>query len=166
MIVPCPISAIIVFCVVTLKNCPFRLYGPSFAQISSTMLMDSRKIALRSFLKLPNTSASDIRPPGLMPKMKRPLSRWSSIATCAAIAAGCEFGMFTVPVPSTICFVSAARLAGDAAHGGGEGHEEHAGRGDVRGGVGGCPAGQRLAVAELVREQDRLAVLDVGFPGL
>lgn len=49
-IVPCPISGIMVFTVVTSKNCPFRLYGASPAQMSSTMLIDSRKIALRSFL--------------------------------------------------------------------------------------------------------------------
>ncbi len=116
MIAPCPISGICVFCVVTEKNCPVRLYGASPFQMSSTMLIDSRKMALRSFLKLPNTSASDIRPPGLMPKMKRPFSMWSSIATCAAMAAGCEFGMFTVPVPSTIFFVSCARLARNIAH--------------------------------------------------
>src|SRR5258706_10198523 len=111
MIAPCPISRILVFAVVTSKKFPFRSYGASFAQMSSTMLIDSRKMALRSFLKLPNTSASDMRPPGLMPKMKRPFSRWSSIATCAAIAAGWLLGMLTVPLPSTMFFVSCARLA-------------------------------------------------------
>src|SRR6185295_873133 len=47
---PCPISGIEVFSVVTCKKLPFSWYGDSFAQMSSTMLIDSRKIALRSFL--------------------------------------------------------------------------------------------------------------------
>src|SRR5688572_126003 len=50
MMRPWPISRIFVFSVVTLKNCPDRLYGASPAQMSSTMLIDSRKMALRSFL--------------------------------------------------------------------------------------------------------------------
>jgi len=34
----------------------------------------------------------------------------------AAIAAGCELGMFTVPLPSTMCFVSCATLARNIRH--------------------------------------------------
>ncbi|MDF3011676.1 MAG: hypothetical protein K0S03_2472 [Burkholderiales bacterium] len=75
------------------------------------MFIDSTSIALRSLPRLPNTSASDIRPPGLMPMMKRPRSMWSIIATCAAIAAGWLLGTLMVPLPSTMLFVACARLA-------------------------------------------------------
>ena len=46
-----------------------------------------------------------------MPKMKRPSRRWSSIASCAATAAGWLFGMLTVPVPSRMRFVASASVA-------------------------------------------------------
>ena len=46
-----------------------------------------------------------------MPKMKRPSSMWSSIAICAAIAAGWLFGMLIVPVPSLMVLVASIRLA-------------------------------------------------------
>ena len=41
----------------------------------------------------------------------RVMARFGRIAACAAIAAGCEFGMLMVPVPSTICLVWCATLA-------------------------------------------------------
>src|SRR3954469_16424395 len=50
VIAPCSISGICVFSVVTWKNCPCSRYGGSPFQMSSTMLIDSRKMALRSFL--------------------------------------------------------------------------------------------------------------------
>ncbi len=68
-------------------------------------------MALRSASRLPNTSASDSSPPGLMPKMKRPSSMWSSMAICAATAAGCAFGMLMVPVPSFIDLVASTSVA-------------------------------------------------------
>ena len=73
--------------------------------------MPSTNIALRFLSKVPKASASDISPPGLMPMMKRPLRMWSSMATCAATAAGWELGRLMVPLPSTMFFVSCARLA-------------------------------------------------------
>ena len=69
-------------------------------------LIASTNIAVRSLSRLPKTSASESRPPGLMPKMKRPSAIWSIIATSAATRAGWWFGRFTVPEPSLICFVS------------------------------------------------------------
>ncbi len=36
------------------------------------------------------------------------------MATCAATAAGCEFGRFTVPLPSLIRLVASIRLAMNA----------------------------------------------------
>ena len=44
-----------------------------------------------------------------------------------------------------------------------EAGEEHETRGDVLREVGDVLADQRLDVAELIREQDRLAVLDIGL---
>ncbi len=41
-----------------------------------------------------------------MPRMKRPLAMWSSIATSAATMAGWWFGRLRVPVPSLIVRVS------------------------------------------------------------
>ncbi len=73
--------------------------------------MHSLNFSRRSRSRLPNTSQSEGSPPGLIPKMKRPSSRWSSIAILAAIAAGWPFGRLTVPVPSVIRFVRWARLA-------------------------------------------------------
>ena len=105
MMKPWPISGIMVLPTETFQNWPCRSYGGSLSQIFSTMLMHSTNMALRSRPKLPNTSASDIRPPGLMPMMKRPCSRWSSMAACAATAAGWLLGMLIVPVPSLICRV-------------------------------------------------------------
>jgi hypothetical protein len=75
------------------------------------MSIASTNIAVRSLSRLPKASASDSRPPGLMPKLKRPSSIWSSIAICEATAAGCVLGMFTVPVPRRMDFVNPARLA-------------------------------------------------------
>ena len=48
--------------------------------------------------------------------VKRPCNMWSSIATCAAIAAGWLFGMLMVPLPSTMFFVSCATLARNIRH--------------------------------------------------
>ena len=48
-IVPWPISGIMVLPVEMWKCSPCRSYGPSRCQISSTMSIASRKIALRSF---------------------------------------------------------------------------------------------------------------------
>ena len=111
MITPWPISGIIVRATETFQNWPAMSYGGSDSQIFSTVLMASTNIALRSRPKLPKTSASDISPPGLMPMMKRPCSRWSSMAACAATAAGWLLGMLMVPVPSTMFFVAKASEA-------------------------------------------------------
>jgi len=46
-----------------------------------TWSIASTNIAVRSRSRLPNASASDIRPPGLIPNRKRPSSKWSIIAT-------------------------------------------------------------------------------------
>ena len=73
--------------------------------------MPSTNMAFRSLPKLPKTSASDIKPPGLTPMMNRPLSIWSIMAAWAAIAAGCELGTLIVPVPSMMFLVSEIKLA-------------------------------------------------------
>ena len=44
------VAGAVLIAVVTWKNCPCRLYGGSPFQMSSTMLIDSRKMAFRSFL--------------------------------------------------------------------------------------------------------------------
>ena len=46
-----------------------------------------------------------------MPMMKRPLSMWSIIAACAAIAAGWALGKLIVPVPNMMFLVSEIKLA-------------------------------------------------------
>ena len=71
---PCPISGIACRSILIDQYLPSMLYGGSPAQIASTALIASRNIALRSASRLPNASASESRPPGLMPKMKRPSS--------------------------------------------------------------------------------------------
>ena len=78
--------------------------------------MASRNISLRLASRLPNTSASESRPPGEMPKMKRPSSRWSSMATLAATAAGCTFGRLRVPVPSLMRFVASISVEMNIRH--------------------------------------------------
>jgi hypothetical protein len=85
---------------------PLMLYGGSLFQISRIWSIASTNIAVRSLSRLPNTSASDNRPPGLMPNRKRPSAMWSSIATSAATIAGWWFGRFTVPEPSLIDLVA------------------------------------------------------------
>ena len=78
--------------------------------------MASTNISLRLALRLPNTSASDSSPPGEMPKMNRPSSRWSSMAMLAAVAAGCAFGMLMVPVPSLMRLVASTSVAMNVMH--------------------------------------------------
>ena len=73
-IVPCPSSRISVRAVETFQNRPFRSYGGSPLQIARIWSIASTNIAVRSWSRLPNTSASDGSPPGLMPKMKRPFA--------------------------------------------------------------------------------------------
>ena len=51
-----------------------------------------------------------------MPKISRPSSMWSSIASEPASAAGWVFGMLMVPVPSLMRFVAAAIQAMNAMH--------------------------------------------------
>ena len=80
-------------------------------QIFKTMSIASTNIAVRSASRLPNTSASESKPPGLTPIKKRPSRMWSIIATCAATAAGWVLGRLMVPLPSLIRLVSCARLA-------------------------------------------------------
>jgi hypothetical protein len=72
---------------------------------------------------------------------------WSTIATSAAICAGCPFGRLTVPLPSLMRFVSCD--AGD----------ESEARRDRLAHVGHVLADERLAIAQPVRQQHRLAVL-------
>ena len=74
--------------------------------IFKIVFIPSKNIADLSFFKLPNNSASDINPPGDIPKLNLPLSILSIIATCPAICAGCRLGIFTVPVPKRMLFVS------------------------------------------------------------
>src|SRR3954471_7609519 len=111
-----PISSIRVFCVVIFQYFPEKLYGGSLVQISRTWLIASRNISLRLASRLPNNSASDKSPPGLIPKIKRPSSMWSSIAIEAAMVAGWVFGILMVPVPRRIFLVAAAIQAMKAMH--------------------------------------------------
>src|SRR5262245_60952184 len=71
----------------------------------------STKIALRSSSMVCIISASEGRPPGPTPRMKRPSSSVSTIAISAAVAAGWRFDTFTVPLPSLMRFVSRASVA-------------------------------------------------------
>ena len=70
------------------------------------------------------------------------------MATLAATAAGCVFGMLTVPVPSRMRLVRVDQRG-----------EEHQARGDVLGAVGDVLADVALHEAQLVGEDERLAVL-------
>ena len=58
---------------------------------------------------------SEGSPPGLMPMMKRPSSRVSSIATVVATVTGCELERFSVPVPSLMRLVSCTSEARNVA---------------------------------------------------
>ncbi len=104
-------SAMTVFSVERFQYLPARLMAPSLAHSASTWSMHSTNISVRAAPRLPKISQSDGSPPGLMPKMNRPSSRLSSIATLDAIAAGWPFGRLTVPVQSLMFFVAGARLA-------------------------------------------------------
>ena len=69
----------------------------------------SANILFRSSSRMPRASASDVSDPGLMPKMKRPSDRWSSIAAWDAIRTGCIWERFDVPVASLMVLVSDTR---------------------------------------------------------
>ncbi|OGL06633.1 MAG: hypothetical protein A3H48_04040 [Candidatus Rokubacteria bacterium RIFCSPLOWO2_02_FULL_71_18] len=58
-----------------------------------------------------NSSKSLTRPPGPMPRMKRPRQSWSNIATCAATVAGWSCGMLMTPVAKRICVVFGISVA-------------------------------------------------------
>ena len=115
--------------------------------------MASTNISLRLASRLPNTSASDSRPPGEMPKMKRPSSRWSSMAMLAAVGRGMRVG-----------HVDGAGAELDALGGVDQRGDEHDARGDVLGLVGDVLADVALHEAELVGQDERLAVLPERHP--
>ena len=73
--------------------------------------MASAKSLLRSSSSRPSTSASERSAPGLTPKMKRPRERWSNIAACEAMRAGCECDRLEVPVASLIRSVACTKVA-------------------------------------------------------
>jgi hypothetical protein len=87
-ITPWPSSGISVRAVEIVQNRPARSYGAAPRQIARMWSIASTNIAVRSWSRLPKTSASEGRPPGLMPKMKRPFAMWSTRATSAATIAG------------------------------------------------------------------------------
>ena len=70
------------------------------------------------------------------------------MATLAATAAGCVFGMLMVPVPSRMRLVASTSVA-----------QEHHARGDVLGRVRGVLADVALHEPQLVGENEGLAVL-------
>src|SRR6267142_6164080 len=94
--------------VVTLKRLPGKSmsYGGSRSQMARITSIASANSLLRSSSSRPSASASERSAPGLTPKMKRPRDRWSNIAACEAICAGCECERFEVPVASLICSVA------------------------------------------------------------
>ena len=101
-----------VFAVDSVQCSPSRSYGASPVHSAMTWSMHSCALARRSTPdRVPNISQSDASPPGLTPRMKRPSSSVSSIATFAASAAGWLLDRFTVPVPSVMRSVSCTRLA-------------------------------------------------------
>ena len=73
--------------------------------------MASANILLRSWSRMPSASASEANAPGLMPKMKRPLARWSNMAACEASSVGCECDKLDVPLPSLMVLVSGIKVA-------------------------------------------------------
>lgn len=70
------------------QNWPWMLYGGLVAQICRTWSTASRIIAGLAMSMLPKISASNGIAPGLIPSMKRPPSRWYSIAISLATGAG------------------------------------------------------------------------------
>ena len=73
------------FSVETSQYLPLMSYGASLDQISKMVFIPSKNISDLSFSKLPNNSASEIKPPGEIPKLNLPFNIWSIIATCPAI---------------------------------------------------------------------------------
>ena len=138
------------FAVVTLKRLSGKSmsYGGSRSQIARITSIASANILLRSSSSMPSASASEVSAPGLMPKMKRPLARWSNIAACAAISIGCDCERFEVPVREL-----------DVLGLGDQRRQEHHAVGDVLGLVGQVLADEGVVEAELVGEDDGLAVL-------
>ncbi len=85
---PMPRSGIEVRSVLSCHFLPFSRYGGSCVHSAIMCSIASTKIALRSASRLSMISASERRPPGPTPRMKRPSSSVSTIAISAAVAAG------------------------------------------------------------------------------
>ncbi len=95
---PMPRSGIEVRSVLSCQRFPLRRYGGSWVQSAIMCSIDSTKSALRSVSIVSITSASEGRPPGPTPRMKRPSSSVSTIAISAAVAAGWRLARLTVPL--------------------------------------------------------------------